>query len=140
METRTATGVKRGGATLSASDAVATIGVKDLKTARTFYEEKLGLEPEEVREDDVVTYASGDSRIFVYKSDFAGTNKATAVTWVVGDVDAIVADLNRKGVKFEHYEMPGMELEGDVHVAGGMRAAWFQDPDGNILALVSESE
>lgn len=140
METRTATGVKRGGATLSTSDAVATIGVKDVKTARTFYEEKLGLAPEEIREDDVVTYASGDTRIFVYKSDFAGTNRATAVTWVVGDVDAVVTDLRKKGVQFEHYEMPGAKLEGDVHVAGDMRAAWFQDPDGNILALVSEAE
>ena len=60
------------------------------------------------------------------------------MTWVVDDVDAVVEDLNEKGVPFEHYEMPGMRLEGDVHVAGRMRAAWFQDPDGNVLALVNE--
>jgi catechol 2,3-dioxygenase-like lactoylglutathione lyase family enzyme len=139
MVTQTATGVRQGGATMTSSDAVATIGVKDLKNARTFYEGKLGLEPEDVREDDVVTYSSGASKIFVYKSAFAGSNQATAATWVVGDVDAIVSDLRKKGVAFEHYEMPGTTLEGDVHVAGAMRAAWFKDPDGNILALVSEA-
>ena len=138
MVTETATRVKKGGSTLMASEAIATLGVKDLGAARRFYEEKLGFEPEDVREDDVVTYTSGGSKVFVYKSDFAGTNKATAMTWVVADVDAIVRDLSGKGVPFEHYEMPGMKLEGDVHVAGEMRAAWFKDPDGNILAIVNE--
>ena len=138
MATHTATGVNKGAATLTTSDAIATLGVKDLGAARRFYEEKLGFEPEDVREDDVVTYSSGGSRVFVYKSDFAGTNKATALTWVVDDVDGVVEDLNRKGVPFEHYEMPGMMLEGDVHVAGQMRAAWFKDPDGNILAIVNQ--
>ena len=138
MVTQTATRVKKGGATLKTSEAIATLGVKDLGAARRFYEEKLGFEPEDVREDDVVTYTSGGSKVFVYKSDFAGTNKATALTWVVADVDAVVKDLNKKGVPFEHYEMPGMTLEGDVHVAGEMRAAWFKDPDGNILAVVNE--
>jgi catechol 2,3-dioxygenase-like lactoylglutathione lyase family enzyme len=138
MVTRTDTRVKKGGATLATSDAIATLGVKDLGAARRFYEGKLGFEPEDVREDDVVTYSTGSSRIFVYKSDFAGTNRATALTWVVADVDAVVEDLNRKGVSFERYEMPGMQLEGDVHVAGEMRIAWFKDPDGNILALVNE--
>ena len=134
----TTTGVQTGGATLTTSEAVATIAVKDVGAARRFYEEKLGFEPEDVREDDVVTYASGRSKLFVYKSDFAGTNRATAATWMVDDVDGIVENLKKKGVSFERYEMPGMKLEGDVHVAGKMRAAWFKDPDGNILALASE--
>jgi catechol 2,3-dioxygenase-like lactoylglutathione lyase family enzyme len=120
-----------------ASDAIATIGVKDLKAARRFYEESWlrAYGHARGRGRDVQT---GRSKIFVYKSDFAGTNKATAVTWVVGDVDAVVADLSEQGVPFEHYDMPGMTLEGDVHVAGRMRAAWFKDPDGNIFAVVNE--
>ena len=138
MGTQTESNVDNRAATLTASDAVATIGVKNLKAARRFYEEKLGFEPVDVREDDVATYSSGRSKLFVYKSDFAGTNKATAATWVVSDVDALVEDLAKKGVPFERYEMPGMKLEGDVHVAGKMRAAWFKDPDGNILAIVNE--
>jgi hypothetical protein len=74
----------------------------------------------------------------VYRSKYTGTNKATAVTWSVGDeLDEIVRALKQKGVAFEHYDMPDVKLEGDVHVMGDMRNAWFKDPDGNIFALVS---
>jgi hypothetical protein len=74
----------------------------------------------------------------VYQSSFAGSNRATAATWVVGEsLDDVVRDLGARGVSFEHYDMPGMMLEGDVHVAGDMRVAWFKDPDGNVLAVVS---
>jgi hypothetical protein len=78
------------------------------------------------------------STLLVYKSQYAGTNKATAVTWTVGDeLEEIVRALKAKGVTFEPYELPGMTRKGDVHVAAGMKAAWFKDPDGNILSLVS---
>ena len=53
---------------------------------------------------------------------------------MVGDrIDAIVDALRSKGVAFEHYDLPGLKREGDVHVGEGMRVAWFKDPDGNIL-------
>ncbi len=123
---------------LGNKDAVANIAVKDLQAARKFYEGTLGLKAVGTEGDDLVAFRSGGSTLFVYRSDFAGTNKATAVTWNVGDeVDATVRDLKAKGVAFEHYTMPGMKLEGDVHVGGGMRIAWFKDPDGNILSVVS---
>jgi len=122
---------------LKEHEAVATIAVKDTGAARRFYEGKLGLKPEDTRDDEVVTYGSGKSRLFVYKSDYAGTNKATSATWTVDDVDGLARDLKAKGVQFERYDMPGMKHEGDVHVAGNMRAAWFKDPDGNILSIVS---
>ena len=137
MAAQTASGVKAGGTTLASSDAIATIAVKDVGTARRFYEGTLGLRLVETEEGEVATFASGDSRFFVYRSEHAGTNKATAATWVVGDVDQTVAGLKKRGVAFEHYDLPGMTREGDVHVAGDMRAAWFKDQDGNILALVS---
>ena len=74
----------------------------------------------------------------VYRSDYAGTNKANAVTWAVGDdVEGVVRALKAKGVVFEHYDMPGMKLEGDVHIGADMKVAWFKDPDGNILNIVS---
>ena len=59
------------------------------------------------------------------------------MTWAVGDVDGAVRDLKAKGVKFEHYDMPEVKLEGDIHVAGDFKVAWFKDPDGNILNIVS---
>jgi hypothetical protein len=76
--------------------------------------------------------------LFVYESQYAGTNQATAVTWVVGNnVDEEVKTLRAKGVAFEHYDLPGTVREGDVHVAGDIRVAWFKDPDGNIHSVVS---
>jgi catechol 2,3-dioxygenase-like lactoylglutathione lyase family enzyme len=119
-------------------NAIANIAVRNLPAARKFYEGTLGLKAVGTEGDEVVTYRSGDSTLFVYRSDFAGTNKATAVSWVVGDeLDVLVRRLKEKGVAFERYEMPGMKHDGDVHVGGGMRIAWFKDPDGNVLSVVS---
>jgi catechol 2,3-dioxygenase-like lactoylglutathione lyase family enzyme len=123
---------------LKDKNVAATIAVKNIDVAGKFYEGKLGLERVPVAEKEVLTFRSGDSRVLVYVSEFAGTNKATAATWAVGEeIEQIVADLKGKGISFEHYNMPGMKLQGDIHVAGSMKAAWFKDPDGNILALVN---
>ena|SRR5687768_2693626 len=113
--------------------AVANVAVKDLGVATKFYQNTLGLTPVHEEGGEVVVFRSGTSEINVYRSDFAGTNKATAVTWNVDNVKDEVADLKARGVVFEHYDMPGMTREGDIHIAGGMKVAWFKDPDGNIL-------
>lgn len=123
---------------LGSKDAAANIAVRNLETAREFYEGTLGLQKVGAEGDELIAYRSGNSTLLVYRSDYAGTNKATAVTWTVGDeVEGIVRALKAKGVTFEHYDMPGMTLEGDVHGAGDMKIAWFKDPDGNILSIVS---
>jgi catechol 2,3-dioxygenase-like lactoylglutathione lyase family enzyme len=120
-------------------DATANLAVKDLATARRFYEDTLGLAQVDAEGDEVIVYRSGGTRINVYRSAFAGTNQATAVTWGVGDqIESLVAALKAKGVKFEHYkDMPDTRLEGDLHVSGDMKVAWFKDPDGNILNLIN---
>jgi catechol 2,3-dioxygenase-like lactoylglutathione lyase family enzyme len=118
-------------------DAIATVAVKKLDTARKFYEGKLGLEPAGSEEPGVFSYKSGNSVLLVYESQYAGTNKATAVTWLHDDVEGAVKDLKAKGVAFEHYDFPDATRKGDVHIAGERKTAWFKDPDGNILALVS---
>ena len=119
-------------------DALATIAVKNLKAGRKFYEDKLGFKVVHTEGDQAVTYQSGKSQLLVYQSQFAGTNKATAATWMVKDVEGLVKDLKAKGVAFEHYDLPGLTLKGDVHVAGKHKNAWLKDPDGNILALISQ--
>lgn len=121
---------------LGDSTAIATVAVKDIKRAKQFYENTLGLKSLDSEQQGVVNYKTGNSKVLVYQSHFAGTNRATAATWELADVEGVVNKLKSKGVAFEHYDMPGMTLEGDVHVAGGFKAAWFKDPDGNILALV----
>lgn len=114
-----------------------TIGVSSLEKATEFYGGVLGLKvlsesPYEVR------YQSGaNTKISIYVTDFAGTNKATYATWEVGDIAVEVEALKGEGATFEHYDMPGVTREGDVHLLGdsGEKAAWFKDPDGNILCL-----
>ena len=124
---------------LGDKSAVATIPVKDIEVARKFYENKLGLKEADVEEPGTVTYKSGNSEILVYESQYAGTNKATAATWGVGeDLEDVVQDIKSRGVSFEHYDLPDTTRKGDIHVAGDTKVAWFKDPDGNILALVNQ--
>jgi catechol 2,3-dioxygenase-like lactoylglutathione lyase family enzyme len=123
---------------LGDKDAIANIAVKNLETAKKFYEETLGLTQIGAEGQEVIVFRSGNSTIYVYKSQYAGTNQATALTWVVGkDIESVVQELKAKGVTFEHYNMPELTLEDDIHVAGNMKVAWFKDPDGNILNIIN---
>ena len=116
--------------------AMATIAVKDLDAAKKFYGEVLGLKLSKDMGKEAALYQSGPSTIVVYPSEFAGTNKATSATWGVGEeLEAIVQHLTKHGVPFEHYDMPGLTRQGDIHVMGDFKAAWFKDPDGNILHI-----
>lgn len=115
----------------------AIVAVADLGRARRFYEETLGLT---VVEDgvEVLVFATGGTHLVVYRSDEAGTNRANAVVWGVGeDIETIVTQLRGKGVSFEHYEIEGADFADGLHRAGDFRMAWFKDPDGNILHLNS---
>ena len=122
---------------LSNRDAVANVAVKDLNIAAEFYRNTLGLKPVHQEGEEAITFQSGRSAINVYRSDYAGTNKATAVSWAVDNVEDEVKVLRDKGVRFEHYDMPGLTRKGDVHVGDHMKLAWFKDPDGNILNVFS---
>lgn len=116
----------------------AIVAVSDLARARTFYEETLGLTLAGGGvEDGVLDFRTGATALTVYKSDYAGKNRANAVTWAMkGDIVEVVTDLKAKGVTFEHYPDLGLTLNGDIHEAGDMKLVWFKDPDGNILHLV----
>ena len=125
---------------LGGKDAAAALAVSDLQRARDFYENTLGLEP--VQEPPgAILYRSGRSVVLVYTSEFAGTNKATAATWAVGDdFDSIVEALKDRGATFEHYDdLPETTRDGDVHRMGDLRGVWIKDPDGNILSLIDQS-
>lgn len=123
---------------LADKDAIAMIAVKDLCAAARFYGEILGLEQLDSPEEQVLIFRSGATRLNVYRSEFAGTNKATTVMWNVGSaLESIAAQLKSKGVGFEHYDMPGLTLQGDIHVGERMKVAWFKDVDGNILSIVN---
>lgn len=120
---------------LNRFDVTATVAVKDLARARAFYEGLLGLQPAEPPEPEMLALRSGGSVLMVYESAYAGTNQANAATWQVERIDELVAGLRQRGVRFEHYDLPGMVREGDIHRQGGRSVAWCKDPDGNILCL-----
>jgi catechol 2,3-dioxygenase-like lactoylglutathione lyase family enzyme len=108
----------------------------DLARARRFYEEKLGFKPGEVTPAGV-TYHVNNSSIFLYPSTFAGTNKATAASFNVTNLVALVAELRGKGVVFEEYDMGDFKtVNGILKTPEGL-AAWFKDTEGNIIGLIS---
>ena len=121
---------------LGKADATPMIAVKDLDRARTFYEGTLGLKAKDEWGGEGATLKSGDTLINVYRSEFAGTNKATALNFDVKDIETEVRNLKDKGIMFEHYDLPGLKQQGDLNVAEGFKTAWFKDPDGNILSLI----
>ena len=120
-------------------DAAANIAVKNLDIAKKFYEDTLGLNQVGAEGQELIVFRSGTSTIYVYESQYAGTNQATAITWVVGeDIENVIRRLKDKGVTFEHYDIPDMTRQGDVHVGGNMKVAWFKDLDGNQFVLSSK--
>jgi catechol 2,3-dioxygenase-like lactoylglutathione lyase family enzyme len=123
---------------LGSNDVCACLAVKDMAAAKKFYGETLGLETG-METPGGTFFKSGKSGVFVYPSSFAGTNKATAAAWMVEDVEGAIEDLKSKGVTFEQYdEIPGATRDGDLHTIGDLKAAWFKDPDGNILNIVNQ--
>ena len=125
---------------LGKADATPMIAVKDLDRARRFYEETLGLKAKD-EWGEGFTLESGDTLINVYKSEFAGTNQATALNFDVDNIEDEVQELKEKGVFFEQYNLPGLEQRGDLYVGeGGFKTTWFKDPDGNILSLFEATQ
>jgi len=113
----------------------AYIPVSDIARARKFYEGTIGLQPKEEYAGGVV-YECGGAEVFLYPTPNAGTSKASQAFWQVRDVEAEVAELKARGVKFEEYVMPpGMTMKNSIVTAGGAKTAWFKDTEGNILAV-----
>ena len=123
---------------LNAHDSSAIVAVSDMDRARKFYEQTLGLEVAEGDGDGPLVFRTGKTFLVVYPSEFAGTNKANAVAWGVGDqIETIAAELKAKGVTFEQYDMDGATYQDGVHTLADFKMVWFKDPDGNILHLNS---
>jgi len=116
----------------------AYIPAKDLARARQFYEAKVGLRPGQETNGGVVYESAGGTACFLYPTPNAGTSQASQAFWSVQDVDGLVRKLKARGVVFEDYDMPGERSAEGAITAGGAKAAWFKDSEGNILALVEE--
>jgi catechol 2,3-dioxygenase-like lactoylglutathione lyase family enzyme len=111
------------------------IPVADVGRARRFYEGTLGLVPKEEYAGGVIYECGRGTSFFMYPSAGAGTSKASYAFWTVDDVEAEVADLKRRGVVFEEYDMPQIKTQNSIATGGGAKTAWFKDSEGNILAV-----
>ena len=115
---------------------------KDLKRARRFYSEKLGLEPVEQRPGGL-RYQCGSSSFAVFESAGSASGTHTQMSWEVDDIEATLAALRARGVVFEEYDAPGLktingvaDIQGNYPSKGvGERGAWFRDSEGNLLSV-----
>jgi predicted enzyme related to lactoylglutathione lyase len=123
---------------LNDGKVTANIPAGDLKRARAFYSDKLGLTPSaEIEAAALLVYTTtGGTTFSIYETQYAGLAGHTIAQWHVDDIEAEVRDLQAKGITFEQYDMPGVEWNDGIASLGGMgKAAWFKDSEGNILCL-----
>ena len=122
---------------LSDRPVAASIGISDLDRAREFYEGKLGLSGGHEDVDGGYTYpCAGSSELHIYASpENAGKSGSTQAFWTVENVETTVDELAAKGVSFEQYGEPFNTDDKGIAWFGDQAAAWFKDPDGNVLAI-----
>ena len=117
-----------------------TLPASDLDRARHFYEDTLEFELIEGASDPGgVFYQVGDQALFLYKTE-APRGGNTALSFVVQDLAAEMKELRDRGIAFEDYDLPGLKTEKGVAEWDGMKAAWFKDPEGNILNIQQPTE
>ena len=125
---------------LQKSPMYAYIPARDIARARKFYEEKLGLKAKDEYAGGVIYEFGGGTGCFLYPTPNAGTSKASQAFWQVDDVEREVAELKGRGVVFEEYDTPEMNMHNSIAAAGGAKTAWFKDSEGNILAVSQRLE
>jgi catechol 2,3-dioxygenase-like lactoylglutathione lyase family enzyme len=109
--------------------------VVDMARARAFYEGCLGLRPGGLKPDGKFVYAVGGSTLALFPKAEGTRADHTALSFRVEDLAASIAELKRAGVVFEDYDLPGLRTVDHVCVLGAEKAAWFKDPEGNVLCL-----
>ena len=123
---------------LQKSPMYSYIPARDVTRARKFYEEKLGFTPKEEVAGGVAYEFAEHTACFLYPTQNAGTSKASQAFWRVDDVEREVAELKKRGVVFEEYDLPDMKPKNSIYTGGGAKAAWFKDTEGNILAIIQD--
>ena len=120
---------------LTGSQVTCMLPVKDLARARGFYEQSLGLAPLGAKPDGKFVYRCGGTELALFPKPEGTKAEHTALSFRVADIGRAVADLERRGVRFADYDLPGLKTVGHVCVLGAEKAAWFEDTEGNILCL-----
>jgi len=120
---------------LKGTQITCMLPVKDLERARRFYSEQLGLEAVGAKPDGKYVYRCGGTELALFPKPGGTKAEHTAVSFQVKDIAAAIRALEANGVVFADYDLPGFKTVEHVCVLGSEKAAWFQDPEGNILCL-----
>ncbi len=120
---------------LNDSRITTMLPVKDLDRARRFYEKQLGLEPAGLKPDGKFVYHCGGTELALFPRPGGTKAEHTAISFKVDDIRGAVRELESRGVQFADYDLPGLKTVEHICVLGSEKAAWFQDPEGNILCL-----
>lgn len=124
---------------LRESPAFSSFAVSDLRAAKEFYGEVLGLAVTEAPVPGVLQLeVAGAPRIVVYRKDDHVPATFTVLNFPVEDITAAVRLLTDRGVAFERYDAFEQDELGIARGQGGPPIAWFTDPSGNILSVLEE--
>lgn len=123
---------------LSTAVAYTTLACTDLAQAERYYRDTLGFDVEMMKDvpDTLMVHCGAGTGIGVYKRPSMPHCDATALNFVVDDLEATMADLRSHGVVFEDYDLPYLKTVNGIAMQGPTKAAWFKDPAGNILSVV----
>jgi len=121
--------------TFPSTEVTCILPVKDMDRARRFYESSLGLTPLGGKPDGKFIYRCGGTEIALFPKPEGTKAQHTALSFRVQNIANAIASLKSRGVVFADYDFPGLKTEGHVCVLGSEKAAWFEDPEGNILCL-----
>jgi catechol 2,3-dioxygenase-like lactoylglutathione lyase family enzyme len=129
-------------APLDGANVATRLPAQDLDRARTWYRDKLDLEPTEERQGGLL-YRLGATRFALFASTGKASGAHTQMAIEVDDIEAVVTELKRRGVEFEEVNMPGLRtIEGIADIEGnypskgtGERGAWFHDSEGNLIGI-----
>ncbi|HSO06574.1 MAG TPA: VOC family protein [Pelomicrobium sp.] len=140
MEASTLSGRVAAAAGLDGAQVTAILAVSDLERARQFYEERLGLVAVGTQPDGKFLFRCGGTDIALFAKPEGARAEHTVLSFRVDDIGRAIAALERRGVTFADYDLPGLKTVNHVCLLGSEKAAWFQDTEGNILCLHEEIE
>jgi catechol 2,3-dioxygenase-like lactoylglutathione lyase family enzyme len=120
---------------LNNTEVMPTLPATDLNRAKSFYEKKLGLRTVKSVENEIILNGGNGSNISIYKRETPTKADHTVLTFEVDKIETEIQDLEKKGVKFEDYNLPNLKTENHIFKKGNEKAAWFKDSEGNILCI-----
>ncbi|MCU1524964.1 MAG: Glyoxalase/bleomycin resistance protein/dioxygenase [Microbacteriaceae bacterium] len=107
----------------------------DLQRARTYYHDKLSLDPDQEEDGSLMYHLTSESAFEIYETSNAGTAQNTQMGWMTDDLENEMNTLRERGVVFEDYDVPGMKTVNGVATMEGMKSAWFRDSEGNFICV-----